>query len=95
MLNKSSPVNTEVPVGMQGTVLHFYSTQHLCKSGGTTTRVEYRDCPQSYKGGADSTAEKIMLSSNQEEAYLIKVLLRQVRRPELGDKFRWVDLVID
>ena len=28
-----------------------------------------------------------MVSSNNEEAYLVKLLLRQTRRPELGDKF--------
>lgn len=28
-----------------------------------------------------------MVSSNTEEAFLIKILLRQTRRPELGDKF--------
>ena len=28
-----------------------------------------------------------MISSNADEMYLIKLLLRQTRRPELGDKF--------
>ena len=28
-----------------------------------------------------------MISSNQEEAFVIKLLLRQTRRPEIGDKF--------
>lgn len=28
-----------------------------------------------------------MISSNNEDAFLIKLLLRQVRRPEIGDKF--------
>ena len=28
-----------------------------------------------------------MISSNQEEAFLIKILLRQTRTPEIGDKF--------
>lgn len=28
-----------------------------------------------------------MISSNAEDAFLIKMLLRQTRRPEIGDKF--------
>lgn len=58
---------------------------------GTTPKAsrvtDYKDCPVSYKGSCPAFAEKVLLSSNQEEAYLIKVLLRQTRRPELGDKF--------
>ena len=43
--------------------------------------------PGSYKGPVASHIEKVMISSNTEEAFLIKLLLRQTRRPELGDKF--------
>ncbi|OBS66639.1 hypothetical protein A6R68_04817, partial [Neotoma lepida] len=40
-----------------------------------------------YKGATDSYIEKVMISSNAEDAFLIKMLLRQTRRPEIGDKF--------
>ena len=40
-----------------------------------------------YKGPIPSYIEKAMISSNADEMYLIKLLLRQTRRPELGDKF--------
>lgn len=32
-------------------------------------------------------AIKVMLTSNTDDAYLIKLLMRQTRRPEIGDKF--------
>ena len=48
---------------------------------------EYRDVPTTYKGSVPSYIEKVMVSSNSEEAFLIKLLLRQTRRPEIGDKF--------
>ncbi|KAE8752263.1 hypothetical protein FOCC_FOCC001056 [Frankliniella occidentalis] len=48
---------------------------------------EYRDVPVSYKGTVPSYIEKVMVSSNTEESFLIKLLLRQTRRPEIGDKF--------
>lgn len=40
-----------------------------------------------YKGTTDSYIEKVMISSNAEDAFLVKILLRQTRRPEIGDKF--------
>ena len=40
-----------------------------------------------YKGIEPSYIEKVMISSNPEESFLIKMLLRQTRRPEIGDKF--------
>ena len=40
-----------------------------------------------YKGPAASHVEKVMISSNEEEAFLVKILLRQTRTPEIGDKF--------
>ncbi|KAL1131980.1 hypothetical protein AAG570_011591, partial [Ranatra chinensis] len=49
--------------------------------------IDHKEVPVSYKGSVDSCVEKVMLSSNSEEAFLIKILLRQTRRPEIGDKF--------
>ncbi|XP_060608469.1 DNA-directed RNA polymerase III subunit RPC2-like [Ruditapes philippinarum] len=48
---------------------------------------EYREVPIAYKGPEPSYIEKVMISSNPEEAFLVKMLLRQTRRPEIGDKF--------
>ncbi|KAK3098091.1 hypothetical protein FSP39_016018 [Pinctada imbricata] len=48
---------------------------------------DYREVPITYKGAEASYVEKVLISSNPEEAFLIKMLLRQTRRPEIGDKF--------
>ena len=50
-------------------------------------QTEYKDVPVTYKGTTPSYVEKVLLSSNNENAHLFKLLLRQTRRPELGDKF--------
>ncbi|GFU08483.1 DNA-directed RNA polymerase III subunit RPC2 [Nephila pilipes] len=47
----------------------------------------YKDVPITLKGIVPSYVEKVMISSNNEEAFLIKLLMRQTRRPEVGDKF--------
>lgn len=54
---------------------------------GQMQQPEYRDVPISYRGSVPSYIEKVMISSNSEEAHLIKILLRQTRTPEIGDKF--------
>ncbi|XP_013391802.1 DNA-directed RNA polymerase III subunit RPC2 [Lingula anatina] len=60
-------------------------TMSPVESGGQ--QPEYREVPITYKGLAPSYIERVMISSNPEEAFLIKILLRQTRRPEIGDKF--------
>ncbi len=73
LVNKSMPAVTRDP--LEG------------PAGGVTGQPDYRETPVTYKGPLPSYVERVMLSSNSEDAFLIKVLLRQTRRPELGDKF--------
>lgn len=54
---------------------------------GVQADVEYREVPVVYKGPVPSYVEKVMISSNSDEFTLVKLLLRQTRRPEIGDKF--------
>uniref|UniRef100_A0A069DXS3 DNA-directed RNA polymerase subunit beta n=1 Tax=Panstrongylus megistus TaxID=65343 RepID=A0A069DXS3_9HEMI len=55
--------------------------------GQPTPNVEHKEVPVAYKGAVESCIEQVMVSSNNDEAFLIKLLLRQTRRPEIGDKF--------
>ncbi|KAB0804699.1 hypothetical protein PPYR_01669 [Photinus pyralis] len=57
---------------------------------GTTpgsSNVDYKDVAASYRNVEPSYIEKVMVSTNEEDSGLIKILLRQTRRPEIGDKF--------
>eukprot|EP00744_Colponema_vietnamica_P010506 GILI01014846.1.p1 GENE.GILI01014846.1~~GILI01014846.1.p1 ORF type:complete len:800 (+),score=237.77 GILI01014846.1:333-2402(+) len=47
----------------------------------------YKPAPSSYKGAVAAYVDKMMITCNPEEQFLIKALIRQTRRPELGDKF--------
>lgn len=47
---------------------------------------EFKPSPLSYKGSLPSYLDKIVLSTTDDQI-LVKALLRQTRRPELGDKF--------
>jgi len=55
---------------------------------GNDTRLgEYKDAPMTYKLPDYAYIDKVMVSCSESEQTLIKVLTRQTRRPELGDKF--------
>jgi DNA-directed RNA polymerase III subunit RPC2 len=48
---------------------------------------EWKKSSLSYKGTAPSTVDKVLITSNEHDTFIVKVLMRQVRRPEVGDKF--------
>ncbi|CCD24971.1 DNA-directed RNA polymerase III core subunit RET1 NDAI_0E01550 [Naumovozyma dairenensis CBS 421] len=48
---------------------------------------QYRDTPVMYRAPEPSHIDQVMMSVSDNDQALIKVLLRQNRRPELGDKF--------
>ena len=73
--NKQILVNKSVPL----------ATQSMQQQ--TPGALQYKDTPQSYKGPTEASMERVLITSNTEESYLIKMLLRSTRRPELGDKF--------
>lgn len=75
--NRQVLVNKSVPV----------VTQTLQQTQGRIIQPNYKDTPMSYKGSIDSYVERVLITSNAEDSYLIKMLMRTTRRPELGDKF--------
>jgi len=71
-INKQTPVNTA-------------DTPQLLND--TRPPDEYKDAPMTYKLPDHAYIDKVMVSTAENEQTLIKVLTRQTRRPELGDKF--------
>jgi DNA-directed RNA polymerase III subunit RPC2 len=56
-------------------------------SPANPNQITYQDEPLTYKLPVPSYVDKILLTPTESDATLVKVLLRQTRRPELGDKF--------
>lgn len=54
---------------------------------GLNHNFETKDVSIAYRGSMNAVAERVLLTCNDEEQYLVKVLIAQCRRPELGDKF--------
>lgn len=55
--------------------------------GGSEATVNYRPSPLTYKSPMHGYIDKVLLTSGETNSTLIKVLMRQTRRPEIGDKF--------
>lgn len=80
LVNKAMPlVSTTTPGGPEG--------QAAAAPVPPAQQTEYKDVPITYKGAAPAIIDKVLITSNPEEAFLVKILWRQTRRPELGDKF--------
>lgn len=54
---------------------------------GDNSRVTWKNAPMSNKYPVRTFVDKVLMSYTENETQLIKVLLRQTRIPELGDKF--------
>lgn len=74
----------EVFINMQSPINTADTPQLLSE---TRPLEEYKDTPVKYKLADPAYIDKIMVSTAENEQTLIKVLTRQTRRPELGDKF--------
>ena len=75
MVNKESPTDTSTNLGAFG----LGGT-----APGATSNVEYKSSSISYRGAAESYVDKVLITSNENEQHLIKIMLRQVRRPEVS-----------
>ncbi|CAD6187826.1 unnamed protein product [Caenorhabditis auriculariae] len=79
---KQTMINKHMPVVSDNTATASANT-----IGIGNRQVDYKDVSITYKTPTPSYAERVLLTYNEEEAHLFKILLRQTRRPELGDKF--------
>jgi DNA-directed RNA polymerase III subunit RPC2 len=49
--------------------------------------IEYKPSPMPYKGPGPAIVDKVLITSSENDSFIAKVMMRQVRRPEVGDKF--------
>jgi len=72
-INKQSPINTRDPISNPSNMPDSF----------------FRPTPQTYKGaqGEKCVIDRVLLTTNDDNMFNIKVLTRHTRRPELGDKF--------
>ena len=61
---------------------------------GQAATVAYKNAPSTYKSPVAGNIDKVMLTDTENDQILVKVLIRQTRRPELGDKFSSRQLIL-
>lgn len=71
-INKQMPTNTSSDIGV---------------NSRDPTANAYKNAPMSYKSGMEGYVDKVLMTTTDNDQTLIKALIRQTRRPELGDKF--------
>ena len=71
-INKQKPVNC-------------YSKQMLNEE--ENANVEYKPEAVSYKLPTPAYVDRVVLTSSKDKQFVLKVITRQTRRPEIGDKF--------
>eukprot|EP00181_Compsopogon_caeruleus_P003853 CAMPEP_0184677528 /NCGR_PEP_ID=MMETSP0312-20130426/104_1 /TAXON_ID=31354 /ORGANISM="Compsopogon coeruleus, Strain SAG 36.94" /LENGTH=1159 /DNA_ID=CAMNT_0027125439 /DNA_START=2248 /DNA_END=5727 /DNA_ORIENTATION=+ len=49
--------------------------------------VEYRPTPMTFKGPVEAIVDRVLITSNETDHFLIKAIIRETRTPEVGDKF--------
>ncbi|KAH7820409.1 putative DNA-directed RNA polymerase III subunit RPC2 [Monocercomonoides exilis] len=69
--NKWVPLNTTQPVA----------------DVRSLTAEHFTTAPEKYRGAMNAVVDQVLISSSADSPILIKALMRQVRRPEVGDKF--------
>ncbi|XP_015905674.1 DNA-directed RNA polymerase III subunit RPC2 [Parasteatoda tepidariorum] len=75
--NRQVVVNKEMPT----------VTSTIANDAEKLAEKQYKEVPVTVKGILPSHVERVLITSDSESSSLIKVLLRQTRRPEVGDKF--------
>lgn len=57
------------------------------RAGQEFATTEWRDSPTVYRSPLDGYIDKVLITDSDQDQTLVKILMRQTRVPELGDKF--------
>jgi DNA-directed RNA polymerase III subunit RPC2 len=84
MVNKESPTDTVTNLGI--------GSDFGIGTAPILHNVQYKSAGISYRSSAPSYVNKVVITCNEHtsmnyESFMIKIMTRQVRRPEIGDKF--------
>ena len=83
LVNKYSPTSTTMSLMEQQNI----AAANNNGISNAFAEQEYKETPLVYQNPVAACIEKVMLTSNDEDAFIVKLLTRQTRRPEIGDKF--------
>ena len=73
LINKQMPSDTTVRV--------------VGDPAAALSTASFKPAPLTYKYPGDGVVDRVLVTTNEEDQTLLKCMVRQTRRPELGDKF--------
>lgn len=82
LVNKYSPSDTAMTGGDQQNAAGLLNT-----TNNVFAEPEDKETSLTYRNPVPACIEKVMLTSNYDDMFIVKLLTRQTRRPEIGDKF--------
>uniref|UniRef100_A0A5K3EII2 DNA-directed RNA polymerase subunit beta n=1 Tax=Mesocestoides corti TaxID=53468 RepID=A0A5K3EII2_MESCO len=85
--NQRIVINKEMPAVKVSSAAEANAGQLGLHSATPANAIEFKRCPAEYRGIEPSYVDKVMFSTSEGNQAVVKVLLRQTRRPEVGDKF--------
>lgn len=89
LTDQSIIINREMPIEARdqpgGSIAELSGQPHGLWTSEPTTK--YKPQPCTYKTPSPSVVDRVLLTANETDQLLIKVMVRQCRRPEVGDKF--------
>ena len=53
----------------------------------TLENIELKARPEAYKGANPAFVDRVILTATPDDPFMVKVITRQTRVPEIGDKF--------
>lgn len=87
MVNKESPNDSSIMEQTRGVGTVNGIESNSSEAREALSRVNYKFSGMSYRSAAPSYVDQVLITSNENDHFLIKVMMRQCRRPEVGDKF--------
>lgn len=93
MINREMPIeDRDLPQGQSltsrgGTNMNPGWRMSRARSPSKPLPATYKAQPCTYKSPASSVVDRVLLTANETDQFLVKVMVRQCRRPEVGDKF--------
>ncbi len=85
--NKQVLVNKYTPSSTTMTLAEQQNSTPMTTTTNVFAEAEDKETPLVYRNPVPACIEKVMLTSNHEDMFIVKLLTRQTRRPEIGDKF--------
>ena len=80
-------INKQTPQGTSSRAFPQLGGADASQPGAFNGTIKYKPSATKFKYHGEGVVDKVLLTTNEDDQTLVKILIRETRRPELGDKF--------